>query len=94
MTNWDRGTYEAHKIEDGKVVVTLEGNRVSGKYALFSMRGSRDWLIHRMDPPDDEHRVAVPYGVTPMRAVEGDLPAADGDGQDWAFERRWRGVRT
>ena len=31
MTNWDSGTYEAHKFEDDKVVVTLTGNRVSGK---------------------------------------------------------------
>ena len=26
MTNWDQGTFEAHKIEDQKLVVTLSGH--------------------------------------------------------------------
>ena len=90
MTNWDHGTYELHKMEDGKVVVTLAGNRISGKYALFSMRGTRDWLIHRMDPPVDDQRVPVPLGVTPMEASAG--PRPDGDG--WAYETRFHGVRA
>jgi len=90
MTNWDRGTYEAHKIEDDKLVVTLAGDRVAGKYSLFSMRGGRDWLIHRMDPPADPDRVAVPYGVTPMRASVGELP----EGPGWLYEPRWHGIRA
>ena len=90
MTNWDTGTYEAHKIEDDKVVVTLTGNRVSGKYALFSMRGTRDWLIHRMDPPADPERVQVPLGVVPMAPTSGIAPEDDG----WIYERRWNGVRA
>jgi len=81
MTNWDQGTFEAHKIEDQKLVVTLSGHRV---------RGSRDWLIHRMDPPVDDHRVPVPVGVTPMRATAGDLPEEGG----WVYEPRWHGIRT
>jgi bifunctional non-homologous end joining protein LigD len=90
MTNWDTGTYELHKMEEQKVVVTLDGDRVSGKYALFSMRGSRDWLIHRMDPPADEHRVAVPIGVVPMVASIGPLPEEEG----WVYEPRWHGIRA
>ncbi len=90
MTNWDRGTYEAHKMEADKVVITLSGTRASGKYALFSMRGGRNWLIHRMDPPHDDRRVSVPIGVRPMRGVDGDLP----DTADWVYERRWNGIRT
>ncbi len=90
MTTWDTGTYETHKWEDGKVVVTLDGKRVSGKYALFSMRGSGDWLIHRMDPPDDAGRLSVPIGVTPMTAIDGQLPDDDG----WAYEPCWHGVRA
>src|ERR687891_108635 len=35
MRIWDRGTYVCHKWEPRKVVVTLEGERVSGRYALF-----------------------------------------------------------
>jgi bifunctional non-homologous end joining protein LigD len=90
MTNWDTGTYEPHKMEDEKVVVTLDGDRVSGKYALFSMRGSRDWLIHRMDPPAGEGRVAVPIGIVPMQASTGPLPEDDG----WIYEPRWHGIRA
>ncbi len=90
LSQWDRGTYETHKWEDGKVVVTLHGQRVAGKYALFSMRGGRDWLIHRMDPPADTERVPLAYGVTPMIASDGELPI-DGD---WVYEPRWHGIRA
>lgn len=90
MTKWDRGTYEAHKIEDEKLVVTLHGKRVSGKYALFSMGGGRGWLIHRMDPPVDEQRLPVPIGVIPMLATPGELPEHDG----WRYEPRFNGVRA
>ena len=91
MTNWDRGTFEVHKWEDGKVVVTLDGSRVKGQYSLFSMRGSRDWLIHRMDGAADEDRKRVPTGVPPMLATPGSLPE-DSDG--WVYEPRWNGVRA
>jgi bifunctional non-homologous end joining protein LigD len=90
MSTWDTGTYETHKWEDGKVVVTLDGRRVSGRYSLFSMRGSGDWLIHRMDPPDDDRRVRVPIGVVPMTAAGGQFPEDDG----WAYEPRWHGIRA
>lgn len=90
LSMWDRGTYEAHKWRDDEVIVTLDGSRVSGKYALFSMRGSRDWLIHRMDPPVDDGRVPVAYGIVPMRASVGELPEDGG----WVYEPCWRGVRA
>ena len=32
---WDRGRYDCHKWEPGKVEVTLHGDRVQGRYALF-----------------------------------------------------------
>jgi bifunctional non-homologous end joining protein LigD len=100
-TQWDTGTYELHKIEPPKddptgapvkLVVTLHGRRVSGKYSLFSMRGSRDWLIHRMDPPDDEHRKPVPIGVRPMIATPGEMPVDSPS--DWSYETRWNGIRA
>ena len=90
-TRWDHGTFEVEKMEDEKVVVVLAGQRVSGRYALFSMRGGRDWLIHRMDPPVDDARRAVPVGVTPMRASDGELPD---DATGWAFEVELRGLRV
>lgn len=90
LSQWDRGTFEVHKWRDDEVIVTLDGKRASGKYALFSMRGTRDWLIHRMDPPEDDGRVPLAYGVVPMRATDGDLP--DGDG--WVYEPCWHGLRA
>lgn len=93
-TQWDTGTYEVHKMEPEKVVFTLHGKRASGKYSLFSMSGSRDWLIHRMDPPVDEGRVPVPYGVIPMTATPGDPFAVLGDDRDWVSEREFNGIRA
>jgi bifunctional non-homologous end joining protein LigD len=90
LTTWDRGTYETHKWLDDEVIVTLSGKRVSGKYALFSMRGTRDWLIHRMDPPEDAGRLPVIGGIAPMRATDGELPEGDG----WTYEPHWHGVRA
>src|SRR3954469_9888415 len=55
MKVWDAGTYETHEWKDNKVVVTLHGSRVDGRYALFQTRGNQ-WMIHRMDPPADPTR--------------------------------------
>src|SRR6266516_1633027 len=35
MLIWDHGTYVAEKFTDEKVIVDLQGERVSGRYALF-----------------------------------------------------------
>src|ERR671939_339458 len=51
----DRGTYEAHKFRDDEVMVTFHGERVRGRYVLFRT-GERNWMIHRMDPPEDPAR--------------------------------------
>jgi bifunctional non-homologous end joining protein LigD len=86
---WDRGTYEAEKFEPEKVVVRLQGERVRGRYAIFHTRGD-DWLIHRMDPPEDE-REAMPERLEPMKATLAVLPRKP---QDWGFEIKWDGVRA
>ncbi len=49
---WDAGAYDCHKFRDEEVIVTLHGERVQGKYALFQTDG-KNWMIHRMDPPQD-----------------------------------------
>ena len=59
MTIWDRGTYEVHKFRDDEVMVTFHGERVRGRYVLFRTKGD-DWMIHRMDPPDDPDREPMP----------------------------------
>ncbi len=94
MTIWDRGTYELHKWEPGKVEVTFHGERLRGRYGLFPIgRGGedKDWMIHRMDPPQDPGRVPLPAGIVPMLARPGTLP---GEAAGWSFEVKWDGIRA
>jgi bifunctional non-homologous end joining protein LigD len=90
MRIWDRGTYELHKWEQGKVVVSFSGERLNGRYALFRAGGEKDWMIHRMDPPSEE-RDPYPESVVPMLAKLAKLPADD---EGWAVEVKWDGVRA
>ncbi len=90
MTIWDRGTYETHKFRADEVMITFHGERVRGKYVLFRTRGD-DWMIHRMDPPEDPDREPMPEKLQPMLARTGPLPADDGR---WAYEIKWDGVRA
>ncbi|HVS29665.1 MAG TPA: non-homologous end-joining DNA ligase, partial [Solirubrobacteraceae bacterium] len=87
---WDSGTYEEHKFRDDEVIVTLHGERVSGRYALFQTDGA-NWMIHRMDPPADAGREPLPDQLAPMLASPGVLPRDDGA---WAYEVKWDGVRV
>lgn len=90
MVIWDRGTYEARTFEEDKVVVTLRGRRARGTYALFPLR-DRDWMIHRVDPPEDQQRRPLPTDLRPMRAGPTGMPdPAEG----WAFEIAWVGARA
>jgi bifunctional non-homologous end joining protein LigD len=89
MFVWDTGWYELDKWEPKKVVLTMHGERAQGRYALFETRG-RDWIIHRMDPPEDPGREEVPTDLRPMLASPGAAP----DGDDWAWEVDWSGLRT
>ena len=94
ITIWDRGTYECLKWEPRKVEVALHGERVDARYALFPIDGGeqpKNWLIHRMDPPADGEREAMPARIAPMLARSGELPDEDGG---WAYEVKWDGVRA
>ena len=85
-----RGTFEVHKWRDKEVMVTFHGERVvRGKYVLFHT-GGKNWMIHRMDPPEDPTRAPLPERIAPMLARAGELPPDDG----WAFEIKWDGVRA
>ncbi len=90
MKIWDRGTYELHKFRADEVMITLHGERVQGKYVLFRT-GGKNWMIHRMDPPQDPGREPMPERIDPMLAKTGPLPAEDGR---WAYEIKWDGVRA
>lgn len=90
MRIWDQGTYETEKWRDDEVIVVFAGERVRGRYVLFRTgREEKDWMIHRMDPPEFE-RDPFPDTVEPMRARPGPLPRGGG----WAAELHWVGRRA
>jgi len=90
MTVWDRGTFEAEKFRENEVIATFDGERLRGRYALFQTRG-QDWLIHRMDPPEEPDYEPMPDRMPPMLAHSGRLPRQE---ERWGFEVKWDGIRT
>jgi DNA ligase D-like protein (predicted ligase)/DNA ligase D-like protein (predicted 3'-phosphoesterase) len=44
---WDKGTYEAKLWENDKIEVTLNGQRLKGRYILVRLKraGEKDWLL-------------------------------------------------
>jgi len=90
MTIWDSGTYEAQKLRNDEVIATFDGERMSGRYALFQT-GGKNWIIHRMDPPADPARVLMPDDLRPMLPRRGSLPA---DEERFGYEIAWGGLRT
>jgi bifunctional non-homologous end joining protein LigD len=88
---WDHGTYETVKWKDDEVMVVLHGERLEGRYVLFQTRG-KDWMIHRMDPPQDPGREPMPETLQPMLASLADsLPR---DQNKYGFEFKWDGIRA
>lgn len=95
VTIWDQGTYETHKwqLEGRKpeVMVTLHGSRVHGRYVLFQTDG-KNWMIHRMDPPEDPDHEDMPASIRPMLArLAESVPHPD---RGWAYEFKWDGARA
>jgi len=91
MHIWDHGRYDAEKVRDDELIIKLHGDRVRGRYALFQTDGD-NWMIHRMDPPQDPDREPMPQHVEPMLAtLTKDLPH---DEHHYAFEVKWDGVRA
>ncbi|MCW2653739.1 MAG: ATP-dependent ligase [Mycobacterium sp.] len=83
---WDTGTYEAEKFTDREVIVTLQGDRVSGRYALIQTNGDQ-WLAHRMK----DQQSPTPKDLAPMLATPGSVAKLKAG--DWAFEGKWDGYR-
>ncbi|HKG64815.1 MAG TPA: non-homologous end-joining DNA ligase [Solirubrobacteraceae bacterium] len=90
MKIWDQGTFELHKWREDEVMVTFHGERLEGRYVLFRTDG-KNWMIHRMDPPQDADREPMPSRIEPMLARTGPLPPDDGR---WAYEVKWDGIRA
>jgi bifunctional non-homologous end joining protein LigD len=101
MRIWDRGTFDTHLWNEHKVEVTFHGERLTGRYGLFPIgrgepggrgdQATKDWMIHRMDPPADPGREPMPERILPMLAGAGTLPR---DESRWSFEVKWDGVRA
>jgi bifunctional non-homologous end joining protein LigD len=91
MRIWDRGTFEAEKFRDDEVIAVFDGERMKGKYALFQTKGA-NWMIHRMDPPADPDREAMPEHLRPMAAVL--ATGVPRDDENWAHEIKWDGIRA
>ncbi|MBV8387457.1 MAG: ATP-dependent DNA ligase [Acidimicrobiia bacterium] len=87
---WDHGWYDLEKWDEREVKFTLHGEFVQGRYVLIKTRG-KQWLMHRMDPPQDPTREPFPSGLRPMLAKKGALPKQDGD---FGFEIAWGGRRV
>jgi bifunctional non-homologous end joining protein LigD len=87
---WDQGTYTAEKFRPDEVIATFDGERVKGRYALFQTK-DENWMIHRMDPPQDPEREPMPEHIVPMLATLSKLPKDD---DAWGYEIKWDGVRA
>jgi len=90
MTIWDSGTYGAEKFSADEVIATFHGERIHGRYALFRTR-ENDWMIHRMDPAEDQAYEPMPSEIRPMLARSGKLPPKE---EQYGFEVKWDGIRT
>jgi bifunctional non-homologous end joining protein LigD len=46
---WDRGNYTLHEWTDEKIVFSLEGQLLAGRYCMirFHRKGEREWLVWR-----------------------------------------------
>ena len=88
---WDQGTYEELKWSDREVMVVLHGKRVEGRYVLFQTDG-KNWMIHRMDPPQDPGREPMPDRFDPMTAKL--AIAIPRDSASYGFEFKWDGIRA
>jgi bifunctional non-homologous end joining protein LigD len=88
---WDHGAYEIEKWSDREVMVILHGKRLQGRHVLFRTNGE-NWMIHRMDPPQDPGRKPMPERIEPMMAKLGSaIPKPD---TAWGFEFKWDGIRA
>ncbi|WHT15956.1 non-homologous end-joining DNA ligase [Crossiella sp. CA-258035] len=91
MTIWDAGHYETIQWTRARVEVVLHGRRANGRY-LFSRKGE-NWMVHRLDAPENPDWLPLPEAVPPMLATPGTLPPAEQD-ELWSYEFKWDGVRA
>jgi bifunctional non-homologous end joining protein LigD len=92
VTIWDAGRYATEKWDERHIIVTFDGRRLAGRYALFPLDDGA-WNIRKLDatrPPQPEAPAEVPL---PMLASAGQLPPPEED-RLWGYEFKWDGVRS
>jgi bifunctional non-homologous end joining protein LigD len=89
VTIWDAGRYATEKWDDRHIIVTFDGRRLAGRYALFPLDDGA-WNIRKLDasPPPADDEVSPPL---PMLATAAALPEDDAA---WGYEFKWDGVRA
>lgn len=87
VTIWDAGRYATEKWDERHVIVTFDGRRLTGRYALFPLDDGA-WNIRKLDAGPPSEPLPAPL---PMLATAGELPRPD---EDWGYEFKWDGVRA
>src|SRR4029453_5412738 len=85
---WDAGRYATEKWDDRHIIVTFDGSRLAGRYALFPLDDG-PWNFRQRDATPPAER--PPPAPLPMLATAGQLPEDDAR---WGFEFKWDGVRA
>jgi bifunctional non-homologous end joining protein LigD len=93
VTIWDAGRYACEKWDERHIIVSFDGRRLAGRYALFPLEDG-PWNIRKLDstpaPADSDVPAQVPL---PMLAIPGELPPPAEDDR-WGYEFKWDGVRA
>lgn len=88
VTIWDAGRYATEKWDDRHIIVTFDGRRLAGRYALFPLNDGA-WNIRKLDATPPPSRPEAPLPMLATAAAE--LPADD---DQWGYEFKWDGVRA
>jgi bifunctional non-homologous end joining protein LigD len=90
VTIWDAGRYATEKWDDRHVIVTFDGRRLAGRYAIFPLPDGA-WNIRKLDDAQPAEPEEGPVAPLPMLATAAPLPDDDAA---WGYEFKWDGVRA
>ena len=91
VTIWDSGRYSCEKWDERHVIVTFDGARLAGRYAIFPLSDGA-WNIRKLDDTQPAAPADAPV-PEPMLASPGELPPGSEDAA-WGYEFKWDGVRA
>jgi bifunctional non-homologous end joining protein LigD len=88
---WDAGRYATEKWDERHIIVTFDGRRLVGRYALFPLSDGA-WNVRKLDAtPAPVPALVEAHVPLPMLATAGELPEDDAR---WGYEFKWDGVRA